>query len=160
MLRTHVDDHRLVVGQLDVDVGGVDGHTFGQPEDGPDLAAQLVGSCAVATGQLLGPLRRLGHDPPRLPGLVPLVELLAGDRGGDHGVRMRSTGGVGVGAGRSSSRPRSFLELHRHPPDAVVLAQRMPLPVLGHRIRVMSGWSEKTMPNRSKASRSMASTPG
>ena len=32
----------------------------------------------------------------------------------------------------ASTGSRGFLELHRHPPDRVVLSQRMTLPVLGH----------------------------
>ena len=49
-------------------------------------------------------------------------------RAGVHGCAA----GADHEAGRRSSRPRCFLELHRHPADAVVLAQRVALPVLGH----------------------------
>ena len=44
VLGPHVDDHGLVVGLLDVDVVGVEHHALGQAQDGPDLAAQLVGA--------------------------------------------------------------------------------------------------------------------
>ena len=42
VLRAHVDDHRLVVAPVDVDVARVDVAPLGEPEDGADLAAQLA----------------------------------------------------------------------------------------------------------------------
>ena len=66
MLRPHVDDHRLVVAALDVDVARVDVATLGQAKDRPDLLAKLAGCRRAAGAQLLGPLRGLGNEGPLL----------------------------------------------------------------------------------------------
>ena len=66
---THVDDHRLVVAALDVDVARVDEAALGQAQDGADLLAELAGGGRPAGHQLLGALRGLGHQGPLL-GLV------------------------------------------------------------------------------------------
>jgi hypothetical protein len=99
MLRSHVDDHRLVVPTLDVDVARVDVVALGQAEHGADLAAQ-VPRPGVAPGQeLLGPLGGLGHQR-RLLGPVaagdedalarPLVLLVLAHRG--PGASLNCTG--------------------------------------------------------------------
>ena len=77
-----------------------------QTEDGTDLAAQLRRRSLARGRQLLGAFGRLGHE-----AFVSVVCSLTAVR---------------------SSRPGGFLELHRDAPDAVVLAQRVALPVVRH----------------------------
>ena len=90
---------------VEVAVGGAD--AFGQPQDRTDLAAQLRRRRLRRESQLLGAFGGPGHEGASCSG--------------------------GLFAGRSrSSRPGRLFELHRDPPDAVVLAQRVTLPVLGH----------------------------
>ena len=63
VLGPHVDDHRLVVAALDVDVARVDVAALGQAQDGADLLAELAGArwCRAAQ-QLLGALGGLGDE--------------------------------------------------------------------------------------------------
>ena len=73
VLRTHVDDHRLVVAPLDIDVAGVDVAALGQAQDGAHLLAQLIGRGGVSGEQLLGALGGLGQEVTLLLGLPVLL---------------------------------------------------------------------------------------
>ena len=73
VLRTHVDDHGLVVAPLDVDVARVDVAALGQAQDGAHLLAQLVGRRGVAGQELLGALGGLGQEVALLLGLPVLL---------------------------------------------------------------------------------------
>ncbi len=123
VLGPEVDDHGLVVGRLEVDVVGV-----------PGRVSSGTRSTAPPPGQLVGAGRR--------PGQQLLAALVGLPRSGPAGV-VRSTGRVPVGrrvrrvgaawcASGPSSGPGRFFELHGDPADAVVLAQGVALPVLGH----------------------------
>ena len=70
VLRPHVDDHRLVVTDLDVDVAGVDDAALGQAQDGADLLAELARAGGVAEQELLGALGGLGDEVALLLGLA------------------------------------------------------------------------------------------
>ena len=58
VLGPHVDDHRLVVTALDVDVARVGVAALGQAQDGADLLAQLAGAGGGARPQAPGRPRR------------------------------------------------------------------------------------------------------
>ncbi len=92
VLRPHVDDHRLVVGQFDVDVGRVHSHALGQPEDCADLAAELVRGGGVAAPELLASLGRLDEQTAWNAVGSEIVVGVTGERVGQLGVRVR--GGV------------------------------------------------------------------
>ena len=63
VLGTHVDDHRLVFADLDVDVAGVEGRRpLGRSHDAAFLDAPLGCSRSLAREHLLGPLRGLGDQ--------------------------------------------------------------------------------------------------
>ena len=70
VLGTHVDDHRLVVAPLDVDVARVDVATLGQAQHGAHLLAQLARRGGPPRQQLLGALGGLGLEPAVLLGLT------------------------------------------------------------------------------------------
>ena len=95
VLGPHVDDHRLVVAALDVDVARVDVAALGQAQDGAHLLAQLAGRRGAAGRELLGALRGLGDEGPLLGrqvgGLGRLEAQLLGRRlGPDSASRRRS----------------------------------------------------------------------
>ena len=100
VLGPHVDDHGLVVGALDVDVGGIEGRALGEAEDRSDLAPELPGLGGPPTGELLAALGGLGDETLGGAGGGGLEECLARDRFPERRVRVgrcrrlvRTTGG-------------------------------------------------------------------
>ena len=136
VLRAHVDDHRLVVAALEVDVPGVDVVALGQAQHGAHLAAQVGRIGRVAGQQFLGALGGLGPQ----HGLLDPDPLLVLDLIGARLVVVPVHIAMPVLVlGRARARrswsligDRGLFELHRYPPDAVVLAQGVAFPVLGH----------------------------
>ncbi len=89
---------------------GIDGHALGQPQHGPDLAAQLAGRRRRAPAELLAALRRLAEEARVLLGPVRVEEPDAGGAGRRPGpARDRRPARAVAG------RPGLLLVVHRGP---------------------------------------------
>ena len=89
VLRTHVDDHGLVIDLLDVDVLDVDDDAFGKPQDGPSLASQLVRLGLLTGEQFLGAFGSLDHQSTTGADHGRLIERLARHRVRKVGIEVR-----------------------------------------------------------------------
>ena len=138
VLRAHVDDHRLVVAALEVDVAGVDVVALGQAQHGARPRGAGRGALVVSRGSSSWAPSEVSARSMASSTLTPLLVLdLIGARLVVVPVHIAVAVLVAVvlvlvcARGRSSGT-RRFLELHRHPAHAVVLAQGVAFPVLGH----------------------------
>ncbi len=108
MLGAHVDDRRLVVAALDVDVGRVHKAALGEAEDRAHFLAELAGAGGRARPQALDALGRL-HDQGPLFGLVAGSRLLGGlalvDLSGPVRVIVVAHRGPGASLNCTGTRP-------------------------------------------------------
>ena len=89
VLRPHVDDHRLVIAELDVDVAGIEDEALGQAQEGALLDGKLICVREIAVEHLLrafGGLRR-----------EALLELFTQNGSGSRSGPARDAREVGLG---------------------------------------------------------------
>ena len=109
VLGPHVDDRRLVVAALDVDVSRIGVAALGETEDRADLLAELAGAGGGAGPQALVALGRL-HDQGLLLGLVARLPGLASScsssgSGRGRGVVVVAHRGPGASLNCTGTRP-------------------------------------------------------